>query len=66
MANYKQAFKAAAVIAPGIMAALAYFFGDFTPVVKDVCNVLLANPGRPAGVTQTEPDYTAGDAGAPR
>jgi hypothetical protein len=61
--NYKKAFKLAAIVAPAIMAALAYFFGDFTPVVQDVCNALLPSDG----VVEVRPSTTTvGDAGAPR
>ncbi len=61
--EYRKAFKIAMMVAPALMAVLAYFFGDFTPVVRDVCNTLLPSDG----VVEVRPSTTTvGDAGAPR
>jgi len=60
--EYKKTFKIAMMVSPVLMAVLAYFFGDVTPVVRDVCNALLPSDG-----VETRPSTTTvGDAGAPR
>jgi hypothetical protein len=60
--QYTLFFKIAAGVVPVIMAAAGYFYGDITPVVRDVCGTLL-----PAGTVVTRPSVTViQDAGAPR
>lgn len=56
--NYKLAFKIAGGLVPVVMTVLAAYLGDVTPVIRDICTVML-----PAGnVTQV----IEADAGAPR
>lgn len=60
---YTLAFKVAAAVVPLIMAAVAYAYGDITPVVRDICGVLLPSDG----VVEVRPSVTVvEDAGAVR
>jgi len=40
--TYRLAFQAAAVVVPLIMAAVAAVYGDPQPVIRDICDTLLA------------------------
>jgi hypothetical protein len=55
---YKLAFQVAAVVVPTVAGLLAAAYGDYKPIVRDVCDVLLS-----ADVT---PSPEPVDAGAPR